>query len=151
MTNIPWIQLSSRIIENTAAPLDWKTMLSTQDRLNLTTTQRWFWMIVYDTELNKWKQLINHHTNTSTQETDWSDFWWWSWTISINNDIFVVSDSDQKIYWLTHIPTPKSIILTINWLENYEGYQFDLNEKNIIFKTDCNLDVWDIVRVKYFY
>jgi len=152
MTIIPWIQLSSRMIENTASPLDWKMQLNTQDRLDLTTTQRWLWMIVYDTELNKWKQLINHHSNTATVESDWSDFWvQTSSSLSINKDIFNITDWSVKQYSLSKEPVLWSIILSINWIENFEWLQFTISWSVVVIENDCILTSWDIIVVKYFY
>ncbi|MEA2036988.1 MAG: hypothetical protein U9O94_05740, partial [Nanoarchaeota archaeon] len=55
-------------------PLDLKQMCTTAERLSLTFVQRHIGMITYDTDLNKWKTLINNPAGDTTVEVDWEDF-----------------------------------------------------------------------------
>lgn len=78
MATLPGIPYSSQIVLNIAKPLDAKMRLSTANRLALDDiTQAWIGMIVYDTDLDVWKQLT---ALPSSSPANWSDFWAWSWT-----------------------------------------------------------------------
>lgn len=106
MSTISWIQLASRMVENTAAPLDAKMQLSTADRLDLSTTQRWIGMIVYDTDLNLWKTLITDWWWASTVEWDWINLTHdpltleqWTW-YSDETYLYVVYWADEN--WISN-------------------------------------------------
>ena len=73
MTLIPGIQISSTFARNSAGPVDGKMKLTTTDRLSLSFVQRWLGMLVYDSDLNIWKQLTNNPVGDTTLEDDWTD------------------------------------------------------------------------------
>lgn len=147
MSQISWIQLASQIVENTAWPLDAKMKLSTANRLNLSTTQRWIWMIVYDTDIWKWKTLLNEPWTTSTQESDWNDFisWEW-WSITIKIDKFIINWSNTIT--LTNTPISNSEDVYLTWIHLTKSNDYNITWNDITFYTDCVID-WDAILVKY--
>jgi len=119
MTVISGIQLWSRMVENTAAPLDAKTQLTTTDRLALTKTQRWLGMITYDTTLATWKELTTDPSWATTTEANRGDFGWggggwmsWAWS-----PVWVVTPTSIAIIYLDTSSVPKDVYLS-TWLTN---------------------------------
>ena len=151
MANLTWIQLASQIVENTAWPLDAKQKLNTDNRLALSTTQRWLWMIVFDTDEWKWKILANEPWTTETADSDWNDFISWTTnSFDIANEKFTL-DTQQTDYDLQYTPISWSLSLYINWLENIEWEHFTLDWKTIKMDSETNYLDWHIMSVKYFY
>jgi len=153
MAVLSWIQLASQMVENTAWPLDAKQKLNTTTRLELSATQRWVWMLVYDTDLDVYKQLVNEPWTTDTEEGDWITFGTWTspsnkilkkecTEIDNTNDtqtVFELSESSWVINWVY-----------INWLWQVEDLHYTLNnDKNAITIDDNTIIIWDIICLEY--
>jgi len=143
MAKLWWIQLSSALSLWISAPLDAKTRLSTDDRLKLTKTQRWLWCLVYDTDVDKWKQLINEDWDDETEEEDWINFWT---TFTIWQESFTI-DWDDTIS-LNNTPTTNSEDVYLTWIHLVSWDDYDIDWKDITFKDWCVID-WDSILVKY--
>lgn len=133
MAFLSWIQLSSQLIENTAWPLDWKQRLDTNTRLELSITQRWIWMLVYDTDLDLYKQLVNEPWTTNTTNSDWETFWtwiWWTTWFQKKQSFNITSWTANQIVWT--VDDAKQIgrvnEVLINWLGQVEWIQYTVNE-----------------------
>lgn len=153
MVYINGIQVSSGFSLNSAAPLDKRMMLNTNDRLNLTFVQRWLGMIVFDIDSSKWKILINNPENQdTTSESDWADFST-VWAVNVYNQKIVVDDSNNFTYNLDKVPIANSVNISINWIEQIEWSQFtvDYNTPSVSFENDIWYEVWDIINIRYLY
>ena len=143
MAFISWIQVSSAISLWIASPVDAKMKLDTDTRLHLTSTQRWLWCIIYDTDLNKWKQLINEAWNDDTVEDDWIDFWI---TYTINQEQSTI-DWNTSIS-LNNLPVENSEDVYLDWIHITDWDDYTIDWKDITFEDWCVID-WDTVLIKY--
>lgn len=108
MALIPGIQISSTFARNSAGPVDGKMRLSTTNRLNLSFVQRWLGMLVYDSDLNVWKKLINNPAGDTTIEDDWVDF-----------------TSSSESGGATGPPRLKNVVYVIDGEDEIEGIRYD--------------------------
>lgn len=72
-----------------------------------------------------------------------------SWNVStINEEIvkIIVTDETVKIFDLQN--TPLSVIININWIEQWEWEQYTISGKQVIFDQDCDYEIWDRIMIR---
>lgn len=152
MAFLSWIQLASQLVENTAWPLDKKMQLSDSDRLSLSQTQRWLWMIVFSTTQWKWKILKSDYWNIDTDEWEWEDFTFSSsgWSINIWRKIINVTAplEASKDYEITDTFVYQSECILLNWIELTYWYDYELSSNHVLFADNVVFE-WDILVIKY--
>ena len=118
MTVFAGIQLGSPMVENSALPLDRKTLwVDSTERNNLTVTQRRLWMIWYKQDDELRYKMINEPGTPSTTDGDWEIFG------TINSLIIDITYADlqTEIWNATLIPGMKYRITDYQTIHLFPG------------------------------
>jgi len=153
MADITGIQLSSGFVKNSKGELDKKSRLTTTLRLTLTEVQRAIGMLVYDTNLGNWYELINDPTGQDfTVSGDWSIF---SSSSSVNNaqEHFVINATIilNGYIDLTNIPNNvNDLLIFYDGLSEDNGMFYTVSTNRISF-VDASNDLYIGARIKVQY